>query len=630
MAWLPIDGLVPQATQDGDQAAGMVFKFYEPGTVTPLTVATDSTGGTTTTDFLLDSQGRTTLSSVIVIPHVNQTYKVLLYLNQTDADADDTGSAVYSQDNITIPAGDSIISNRNRIVNGGCNVQDGSSVASITTSYQAGTCNNFQGKGNATVAAGSGTFGATLSAGIPRLNEFGGIAVKFGAITCASGGVLDVAYDMVSADSKDMAFGNIAVSCWVYSQASDAAARNYSIKLYTCDVADVFSAVTLRGTSATTVVSDSTDTQVTGVFDLDSFTDKRNGIRLEFTCDCGSTTSDDFYFSGFQVTRSSAVQDFDYNPGSVITPKYVGEDCADQDTIEGGNGVAFNIPTDGVDSDAIKTAQFSSTLTSSSIAAGAQNPYNATVYAVNHSISQGASFPFDLKIYTANNTYSAWVSMENKTNASASTTFFHYGLNAALDSIDFTAIRNVVAASPPFDIGDGQIPFFIYAKVENGTGRILGVWTSTLPPWYVSDSSRLDRREHDYKEVSGRRVVERSRKIRRVRTMPTDLEKGEIVSVEKEVETLDKNRHMGKMYHPWVNVPDGYGPHTTVMIDPCETQRILELDETYRESADEDDTDKYSYTNRLFKDGDLLIDNTPMTNRKSPHRDVMVVPVKWK
>lgn len=98
--WTPVEGLVPQETQDGGQAAGMVLKFYEPGTTTPLAMATDDTGGTTTTNFLLDSQGRTTNGGAIVVPHTSQSYKALLYLNQADADADATGSAVYSVDDI--------------------------------------------------------------------------------------------------------------------------------------------------------------------------------------------------------------------------------------------------------------------------------------------------------------------------------------------------------------------------------------------------------------------------------------------------------------------------------------------------------------------------------------------------
>ena len=64
MTWFPIGGICPQATEGGNQADGYVWKFYEAGTTTPLALATDSTGGTTTTNFLLDSEGYATLSSV--------------------------------------------------------------------------------------------------------------------------------------------------------------------------------------------------------------------------------------------------------------------------------------------------------------------------------------------------------------------------------------------------------------------------------------------------------------------------------------------------------------------------------------------------------------------------------------
>lgn len=102
MAWLPLSGIVPQATEAGNQANGYVLKFYEPGTTTPLAVSTNSTGTPTTTEFVLDAEGYTTLSGSRVVPHVDQTYKEVLYLNQADADADATGSAVYVVDNLTI------------------------------------------------------------------------------------------------------------------------------------------------------------------------------------------------------------------------------------------------------------------------------------------------------------------------------------------------------------------------------------------------------------------------------------------------------------------------------------------------------------------------------------------------
>lgn len=100
MAWIPISGIVPQFTESGNQANGYVIKFYGPGTTTPLAVATDNTGGTTATNFLLNTEGYATNSGNIIVPHVEQNYKLALYLNQADADADATDSAEYIIDNL--------------------------------------------------------------------------------------------------------------------------------------------------------------------------------------------------------------------------------------------------------------------------------------------------------------------------------------------------------------------------------------------------------------------------------------------------------------------------------------------------------------------------------------------------
>jgi hypothetical protein len=102
MTWLPISGTLPQFTTDGEQANGYVLKFYAVGTTTPLTVAAAITGTPTTTSFVLDTEGYTTLSAVRVIPHVQSAYKLIMYLNQADADANNTGSAVWTVDNILL------------------------------------------------------------------------------------------------------------------------------------------------------------------------------------------------------------------------------------------------------------------------------------------------------------------------------------------------------------------------------------------------------------------------------------------------------------------------------------------------------------------------------------------------
>lgn len=102
MAWTPISGTVPQyQTSTGALASGYYLKFYQTGTTTAFNMATDGTGGTTIDKAQLDSSGYpTTDGSTRFIPHVNQKYKIVLYKNATDADANTTGNADWVIDAI--------------------------------------------------------------------------------------------------------------------------------------------------------------------------------------------------------------------------------------------------------------------------------------------------------------------------------------------------------------------------------------------------------------------------------------------------------------------------------------------------------------------------------------------------
>lgn len=112
MAYLPISKLVPQfVDSNGDPYSGAVLKAYEAGTSTVLSMATDSTGGTTATSMALNSDGYVEVSSNIVIPHVNENFKLSLYPTQTAADAN--SGAIWTIDNIKYLSTPSIADNGN-------------------------------------------------------------------------------------------------------------------------------------------------------------------------------------------------------------------------------------------------------------------------------------------------------------------------------------------------------------------------------------------------------------------------------------------------------------------------------------------------------------------------------------
>ncbi|RLC31676.1 MAG: hypothetical protein DRH37_02500, partial [Deltaproteobacteria bacterium] len=94
MAWNPISGTFIQYGEDDVDASGFYLKFYASGTTAPISMADDSGGGTLLAKCALDSDGMPVNgSSAPFIPHVDQQYKIVIYRNSTDADADTIANA---------------------------------------------------------------------------------------------------------------------------------------------------------------------------------------------------------------------------------------------------------------------------------------------------------------------------------------------------------------------------------------------------------------------------------------------------------------------------------------------------------------------------------------------------------
>lgn len=104
MAWNPISGTVPQYHVDGAPATDYYLKGYTVGTTTPLSMATDSTGGTPLAKCKINSAGYPVNgSNAVFIPHFNADYKLALYTNSIDADANTTANATWIVDSIGLP-----------------------------------------------------------------------------------------------------------------------------------------------------------------------------------------------------------------------------------------------------------------------------------------------------------------------------------------------------------------------------------------------------------------------------------------------------------------------------------------------------------------------------------------------
>lgn len=114
MAYNPVSGAAIQyVTSAGNVASGYYLKFYTANTTTPLSMATDATGDTLLAKCKLNDKGypisNDSDNTTVFIPHVNASYRFVLYTNSTDADANTTANADVNIPSIAAMVGTELI-----------------------------------------------------------------------------------------------------------------------------------------------------------------------------------------------------------------------------------------------------------------------------------------------------------------------------------------------------------------------------------------------------------------------------------------------------------------------------------------------------------------------------------------
>jgi len=179
-----------------------------------------------------------------------------------------------------------------------------------------------------------------------------------------------------------------------------------------------------------------------------------------------------------------------------------------------------------------------------------------------------------------------------------------------------------ITASPPYDLGDGQIPIFIYGVQPPG-GKSWGAMSADpSPPWAAEADIQ------DYEKRRGPDGI--TRKIRRRPILPPrptnwantaersaylDALKSPPDWIEEEITQEIKNRPMDKTPHPFGNVKQGFRP---VLIDPVGpvAERLLALH------------DDGANVLGLIQNGYIEIGDD-LTSRKGPP-GVTIVGAKWR
>lgn len=197
--------------------------------------------------------------------------------------------------------------------------------------------------------------------------------------------------------------------------------------------------------------------------------------------------------------------------------------------------------------------------------------------------------------------------------------FLNYSGMASDSSGTGTVTQWYIQASPPYDLGDGLVPLFVFALVGDD-GAVKRVWSAPDAPWHYNGPTDIRPQRTD--SVSGRKyrlmhplsAEFGSLGAARKALSPSQfLARTEEPQVEVEITQAMKQSDMALIPHPFV-ADSG----TIVLLDPVSpvVGKLFDLHENRIHIGD------------LLREGYVSIDNIALPRSGPP--GVMVVGPKWK
>jgi hypothetical protein len=186
-----------------------------------------------------------------------------------------------------------------------------------------------------------------------------------------------------------------------------------------------------------------------------------------------------------------------------------------------------------------------------------------------------------------------------------------------------------VQASPPYDLGDGDIPLFLFAEIDT-QGRVIKMSIAEDPVWANNGPTCCRASKYDANGVGYRARRDMS-------MIPFTLDEAvasgdvqmlrdycaamaEAKTIYEEITQEIKHADMNLIPTPWGSVSSGVPNTTRILVDPVSD--ILQELKVMRKEHDLFDTPK------LFSDGMLIIDSDQLS-RNAPH-GLPVHKIKWK
>lgn len=169
------------------------------------------------------------------------------------------------------------------------------------------------------------------------------------------------------------------------------------------------------------------------------------------------------------------------------------------------------------------------------------------------------------------------------------------------------AEQTYIQASPPYDLGDGAVPLFVFVAVDS-SGRVVHGWAAEDPPWANNGPTNV-RADFYRGGVGYRRVRDLSaHSTAELDAMPWDEYAAllrESPLIEQAITAREKNADMSLIPHGFVGGLDGL---TVVMLDPVSDlcARLADLQRDGEPVLD------------LLYSGEILLDNAPLKRAAPP------------